>query len=72
MRECKHNTEQAKHKIDLKASNNMARFEVKSCYTSCACNRTPFSVDWGKNGLICYAYSNAVAIYKCEVEPEPF
>lgn len=32
-------------------------------YISCACNRVPHSVDWGKNGLICFAACHAVAIY---------
>lgn len=43
----------------------MKKLEVEPCYTSCACNRTPFSADWGRNGRICYAYCNAVAIYSC-------
>ncbi|CAL1525971.1 unnamed protein product [Lymnaea stagnalis] len=36
------------------------------CYTSAGCNRCPFSADWGRNGLICFAYSNAIAIYQPE------
>ncbi|KAK0087867.1 hypothetical protein PV325_013856 [Microctonus aethiopoides] len=32
-------------------------------YISCACNCQPNAVDWGKSGLVCYGYSNAIAIY---------
>ncbi|XP_043668113.1 probable elongator complex protein 2 [Vespula pensylvanica] len=36
---------------------------MTTCYISCACNRVPHSIDWGRNKLICYAACNAVAIY---------
>ncbi|XP_050596608.1 elongator complex protein 2 [Bombus affinis] len=36
---------------------------MTTSYISCACNRVPHSVDWGKNGLICFAACHAVAIY---------
>ncbi|KAK3784841.1 hypothetical protein RRG08_056800 [Elysia crispata] len=36
---------------------------INTCYTSVACNRCPGIVDWGKNGLICSGYSNAVALH---------
>ncbi|XP_059152912.1 elongator complex protein 2-like [Physella acuta] len=39
---------------------------VQVCYTSAGCNRGPFSADWGKNGLVCFAYSRAIAIYQPE------
>ncbi|KAH9520084.1 Elongator subunit elp2 [Bulinus truncatus] len=39
---------------------------INISYTSAGCNRCPFSADWGRNGLICFAYSHAVAIYKPE------
>lgn len=32
-------------------------------YTSIACNRTPESADWGKNGEIVFAACNAVAVF---------
>ncbi|CRL02882.1 CLUMA_CG015752, isoform A [Clunio marinus] len=35
---------------------------VKNVYTSIGVNRTPSSLDWGSNGLICYGACNAVAI----------
>ncbi|XP_071102192.1 elongator complex protein 2-like [Haliotis cracherodii] len=39
---------------------------INTCYISCGCNRTPFSADWGRNNLICYASCRAVAIYRPE------
>ncbi|KAK7867755.1 hypothetical protein R5R35_002257 [Gryllus longicercus] len=36
---------------------------VENVYTSCSCNRTPHSVDWGVNDLVCFGTSHAVAIY---------
>ncbi|PNF19334.1 putative elongator complex protein 2 [Cryptotermes secundus] len=39
----------------------MSQFET--VYVSTACNRTPHSVDWGRNKLVCYGASNSVAIY---------
>ncbi|XP_035827698.1 elongator complex protein 2 [Aplysia californica] len=44
----------------------MAQAIVNTCYTSAGCNRCPFSADWGRNGLICYAYSNSIAVYQPE------
>ncbi|XP_065839908.1 elongator complex protein 2-like [Oscarella lobularis] len=32
-------------------------------YTSSGCNRSPFSADWGSNGLIAYGSSNCVLLY---------
>lgn len=32
-------------------------------YTSVACNRTPESADWGKNGLILFAACNSIALF---------
>ncbi|XP_046816930.1 probable elongator complex protein 2 [Vespa crabro] len=40
---------------------------MTTCYISCACNRVPHSIDWGRNKLICYAACNAVAIYNPDV-----
>ncbi len=36
-------------------------------YTSVGCNRTPQALDWGNNGLVCFAASHAVAIYDPKV-----
>ncbi|KAG5678159.1 hypothetical protein PVAND_007854 [Polypedilum vanderplanki] len=36
--------------------------KINNVYTSIAVNRTPSSLDWGTNNLICYAASNAIAI----------
>lgn len=36
---------------------------MTTIYTSGACNRRPHSIDWGNNGLVCYAINNAIAIY---------
>ncbi|XP_017789956.1 PREDICTED: probable elongator complex protein 2 [Habropoda laboriosa] len=36
---------------------------MTATYVSCACNRVPHSVDWGNNGLVCFAVCHAVAIY---------
>lgn len=35
---------------------------VKNIYTSIGVNKTVGSLDWGANGLICYAAGNSVAI----------
>lgn len=40
---------------------------LETCYISSGCNRTPLSVDWGENNLVCYGSRNAVMIYKPEV-----
>ncbi|KAI8793258.1 elongator complex protein 2 [Biomphalaria glabrata] len=40
--------------------------KIGACYTSAGCNRCPFSADWGRNGIICFAYNHAVAVYKPE------
>lgn len=40
---------------------------MTTCYISCACNRVPHSIDWGRNKLICYAACNAVAIYNPDI-----
>lgn len=37
--------------------------DVKPIYTSCACNSSPQTVDWGYNNIICYAACNSVALY---------
>ncbi|CAG5118142.1 unnamed protein product [Candidula unifasciata] len=39
---------------------------VNTCYVAAACNRCPYSADWGRNGLIIYGYSRAVALYQPE------
>ena len=36
-------------------------------YISCACNRVPYSADYGKNGLLCYGACNSIAICDLEV-----
>lgn len=36
-------------------------------YISCACNATGHCADWGRNGLICFGTSHAVALYKPKV-----
>lgn len=40
---------------------------VDTCYTSCGCNRNPFSADWGHGDLICYGANRAVNLYKPKV-----
>ncbi|KAL0268496.1 UNVERIFIED_CONTAM: hypothetical protein PYX00_010418 [Menopon gallinae] len=35
----------------------------ETCYVSCGCNKCCHAADWGRNGLICYAVCNSVAIY---------
>lgn len=45
---------------------------LKTCYTSVACNRCPNIVDWGKNGLICSGYSNAVALHHKRSNLSPY
>jgi elongator complex protein 2 len=46
--------------------------KIKNVYTSIAVNRTPSSLDWGANGLICYAASNAIAILDTNVSEIKF
>lgn len=41
---------------------------MTTSYISCSTNSHPRSVDWGKNGLIVYGSSNALAIYDPDVE----
>ncbi|XP_015126218.1 probable elongator complex protein 2 [Diachasma alloeum] len=41
---------------------------MSTTYISCACNSQPRAVDWGTNGLVCYGYSNSIAIYDPNVE----
>lgn len=36
---------------------------AENVYTSIACNRTPESADWGKNGQIVFAACNSVALF---------
>uniref|UniRef100_A0A182Y827 Elongator complex protein 2 n=1 Tax=Anopheles stephensi TaxID=30069 RepID=A0A182Y827_ANOST len=36
---------------------------IETIYTSAACNRTPDSLDWGQDGLIYFAASNAIAVF---------
>lgn len=36
---------------------------AENVYTSIACNRTPQSADWGTNGLVIFAASNAIALF---------
>lgn len=36
---------------------------MTTSYISCGCNRAPHSLDWARNGLVCYAARNAVALY---------
>lgn len=40
---------------------------LDTAYISVGCNRTPHSLDWGNNGLVCFAASNSVAIYDPKV-----
>jgi hypothetical protein len=35
---------------------------IENIYTSVGVNRTPGSLDWAENGLICYGAGNSVAI----------
>ncbi|XP_078613417.1 elongator complex protein 2-like [Branchiostoma floridae x Branchiostoma japonicum] len=37
---------------------------VETCFISAACNRSPFSLSWGRNGLILYGSGNLVAVYQ--------
>lgn len=37
--------------------------KITNLYTSIAVNRSPFALDWGNNGLICYAAANSIAIF---------
>ena len=36
--------------------------KIINLYTSIAVNRSPFALDLGNNGLICYAAANSIAI----------
>lgn len=36
---------------------------AENIYTSIACNRTPESADWGRNGLILFAACNSIALF---------
>lgn len=40
---------------------------VTHVYTSVGCNRVPQALDWGNNGFVCFAASQAVAIYDPKV-----
>ncbi|XP_064647875.1 elongator complex protein 2-like isoform X2 [Lineus longissimus] len=42
--------------------------EMDTCYISAACNRTPHSTSWGKNGVIAFGSSAAVALYDCRAQ----
>ena len=51
---------------------NMADESVDRCscsleYVSVSCNRTPLSVDWGRNGLVAYGACRSVALYRPKV-----
>ncbi|CAH1244984.1 ELP2 [Branchiostoma lanceolatum] len=37
---------------------------VETCFISAACNRSPFSLSWGRNGLVLYGSGNLVAVYQ--------
>lgn len=37
---------------------------IENVYTSIACNRTPESADWGKNGQIIFAACNSIALFE--------
>ncbi|XP_046389638.1 probable elongator complex protein 2 [Ischnura elegans] len=39
---------------------------VETIYTSCACNSSRHSTDWGINNLICFGSCNCIAIYDPE------
>ena len=43
------------------------RFSCTLEYASVACNRTPQSVSWGKNGLVAFGASLSVALYAPKV-----
>lgn len=45
---------------------------VENKYTSVGVNRTPTALDWGFNGLLCYAAANSVAIQDPSVRCEIF
>ena len=56
--------------------NNMADESVDRCscsleYVSVSCNRTPLSVDWGRNGLVAYGACRSVALYRPKVRETP-
>lgn len=40
---------------------------VSTAHVSVGCNRTPNSLDWAENGLVCFAASHGVVIYDPEV-----
>lgn len=40
------------------------KMSAENVYTSIACNRTPQSADWGKNGQVIFAACNSVALFK--------
>ena len=40
---------------------------VQNTYISVGCNRNPYSLDWGLNGLVAFAACNSVALYTPEV-----
>ncbi|KAI8489685.1 Elongator subunit elp2 [Branchiostoma belcheri] len=44
---------------------------VETCFISAACNRSPFSLSWGRNGLILYGSGNLVAVYQPKNGEEP-
>ena len=41
--------------------------DVQNKYISVGCNRNPYSLDWGLNGLVAFAACNSVALYSPEV-----
>jgi hypothetical protein len=40
---------------------------VQENYIGVGCNRNPYSLDWGLNGLVAFAACNSVALYLPEV-----
>ena len=41
--------------------------DVQNTYVSVGCNRNPYSLDWGLNGLVAFAACNSLALYTPEV-----
>lgn len=47
--------------------NEMASYVVNIEYISVGCNKNPYSLDWGFNGLVAFAAANSIALYLPQV-----
>ncbi|XP_028410980.1 elongator complex protein 2-like isoform X2 [Dendronephthya gigantea] len=48
----------------------MADSRVQEKYISVGCNRNPYSLDWGSNGLVAFGASKSIALYLPEDEQD--